>query len=82
MFTMLTCPKCHRMFESPTAECVVKAGGCGYVVPQTTPTEPVTEAELEQASEAAAIEPEHVQTVAEASEAATAAINALNIQHG
>lgn len=40
MYTMLTCPICHRMFEAAVTECSIKLGGCGYVVPQAKAAEP------------------------------------------
>lgn len=43
MYTMLTCPKCHRTYESYVTACDIKTGGCGYEVPQEAPAAPAVE---------------------------------------
>lgn len=87
MYTMLICPICHRMFETSVTECAIKVGGCGYIVPQAKPAEPVSAvqhvptitAEANVATPAAT-DPAPPLSVADASAATTEAIEHLN--HG
>lgn len=84
MYTMLTCPICHRMFETHVTECAVKLGGCGYVVPQAKAVKPAAPSSAPHLTPSTGLDaaPAHAPTIEEASEAASAAINALNIQGG